>query len=63
MALGGDSLVVTENGAKILEADDLRLDFEQAYLYLQHSTHSNYPPRAVFFDDVLVRAWGADQPD
>lgn len=60
IALDGDSLVVTENGGKLLEADDLRLDFEQAYLYLQHSTHSNYPLRDVFFDDVVVRTWAAD---
>jgi hypothetical protein len=30
------------------------LGFESAYLYLQMSSHSNYPPRAIYFDRVRI---------
>jgi len=53
--LDGPRLRVTENGETILDVDDVDLGAEQAYLYLQHSTHSNYRLREVFFDDVVVR--------
>lgn len=47
-------LVLWENGEVLLEAHDSALGWEQAYLYLQQSSHSNYPLRTVFFDEVRV---------
>ena len=58
ITLDRDTIVVTENGNTILEADDLRLGSDKAYLYLQRSSHSNYRMREVFFDDVRVRVLG-----
>jgi hypothetical protein len=55
MALDRDALIVAENGTTILESHDLRLGFDKAYLYLQHSTHSNYRLREAFFDNVAIR--------
>jgi hypothetical protein len=54
IALDRDTVFVSENEKTILETHDLRLDFDKAYLYLQHSTHSNYRLRTVFFDNVTV---------
>jgi len=54
IALDRDTAMVTENGKSILQAEKVGLDFTKAYLYLQHSTHSNYRLREVFFDSVGV---------
>lgn len=51
-----DNLVITENDKVILEVKDLGAKFDKGYLYLQHSTHSNYRLRSVFFDNVVVKA-------
>ena len=48
-------LALRENGRLLFELPRLALGFKKAYLYLQMSSHSNYPPRAVFFDNVVVR--------
>ncbi len=44
---------VHENGQKVYESKE-RLGFQEAHLYLQMSSHSNYPPREVFWDNVTV---------
>jgi len=62
ITLSRESIVVLENGTKILDASDLHLDFDRAYLYLQHSSHSNYRLREVFFDNVLVRNGATAKP-
>jgi len=31
-----------------------KLPFSQAHLYLQMTSHSNYPPREIFFDNVVL---------
>jgi hypothetical protein len=54
MELTPESLRIVENGERILAATDLELDWDQAYLYLQQMSHSNYPMRSVFFDDVRI---------
>ena len=54
LTLDHGRLTVAENDASVLEVDALQLGFDRAYLYLQHSSHSNYPRREVFFDDVQV---------
>lgn len=55
VTLRGNQLAVTEDDKPIFDTTDLHLDFRRAYLYLQQSSHSNYPRREVFFDTVLVR--------
>jgi len=55
LRLGPDrKLVVIENGKTLFETEDCGLAFEAAYVYLQMSSHSNYPPRELFFDEVRV---------
>ncbi len=54
MTLAPDMLFANENGKLVLQTDGLDLPFDKAYLYLQHSTHSNYRLREVFFDNVVV---------
>jgi hypothetical protein len=49
------SIVVVENDAERCEHHDLGLEFEKAYLYIQQSSHSNYPLRTVFFDNITVQ--------
>ena len=55
LTIRGGGLALRENGRLLFELPRLALGFEKAYLYLQMSSHSNYPPRAVFFDNVVVR--------
>ena len=55
IVLDQDTIRVTENDTVILTAAGLGVPFTQAYLYLQHSSHSNYRRREVFFDNVTVR--------
>jgi hypothetical protein len=43
---------VFENGALVFETKERVILFDTSYLYLQMSTHSNYPPRELFFDKV-----------
>jgi hypothetical protein len=50
-----DSVELVENGKRLLETKGLKLDFGKAYLYLQHSSHSNYPLREVCWDNVAIR--------
>lgn len=55
-------IVIDENGLKIMEngeelytTEDHGIGFTEAYLYLQMSSHSNYPPREIYFDDIIVQ--------
>ena len=48
-------LTVVENGAVLWQTEWPGFAFPAAYLYLQMSSHSNYPPREVFFDDLSFR--------
>ena len=42
-----------EDGKLLYESGEKsRLPFDKAYLYLQISSHSNYAPREIFFDNV-----------
>ena len=49
------ALTAFENGAEFLKRPQHKLTFTKAYLYLQLSSHSNYPPREIFFDDIEVK--------
>jgi hypothetical protein len=51
-------LALRENGRVLWEGEGVEFP-PQAYLYLQMSSHSNYPAREVFFDDVRVEALDA----
>jgi len=48
-----ESFKVMENGREMY-ASQHDLTFTSAYIYLQMSSHSNYPAREVYFDDVVV---------
>lgn len=48
-------LEVRENGRKAHEIAEA-LPFDTAWIYLQMSSHSNYPSRELFWDDVRVAA-------
>ncbi|MBI2301116.1 MAG: hypothetical protein HYU66_19570 [Armatimonadetes bacterium] len=50
----GGRLTLVENGKELWSGPWKGFDPPQAYLYLQMSSHSNYPPRELFFDDVTV---------
>ena len=54
IALKDSMLQVWENGKLLFEIREQALPFDRAYLYLQMSSHSNYPAREVFFDDLKV---------
>ncbi|MDI6752087.1 MAG: hypothetical protein QME07_04425 [bacterium] len=45
---------VVENGKEIYNSQSHNLRFTAAYLYLQMSSHSNYPSREIYFDNVVV---------
>jgi hypothetical protein len=47
------SFEIHENGRRVFEST-AAVPFHEAYLHLQLSSHSNYPPREVYFDDVRV---------
>lgn len=47
-------LKVTENGKELFSTQDHGIDFTQAYLYLQMSSHSNYPAKEIYFDNITV---------
>ena len=56
LRIDGASTSVAENGRTLFERTGHRLGFTEAYLYLQMSSHSNYPAREVYFDSVRVRS-------
>jgi len=52
--LEGKSFKVIENGREIYKSESHSLTFTAAYLYLQMSSHSNYPAREIYFDDIVI---------
>jgi hypothetical protein len=46
------SLRVFENGTPVLESPPQSITFPRTYVYLQLSSHSNYPAREVFIDQI-----------
>ena len=55
LVLDGGSVSLFENDALLYRSETPILTFQSAYLYLQMTSHSNYPAREVFFDDLVVR--------
>ena len=47
------SFKIIENGDEIF-ASSHDLSFTSAYIYLQMSSHSNYPDREIYFDNVMI---------
>jgi hypothetical protein len=45
---------VWENGQLVYDSEGTALSFAAAYLYLQLSSHSNYPAREIYFDNIRV---------
>jgi len=45
---------IMEDGAEICALPSHDLTFTSAYIYLQMSSHSNYPAREIYFDNVAV---------
>ena len=56
LVVARSSFAIHENGQRVFESEAGAVPFEAAHLHLQLSSHSNYPPREVFFDDVSVSA-------
>jgi hypothetical protein len=52
--IDGHGLQIKENGQKLYGTSFHELSFDQAYLYLQMSSHSNYPSREIYFDNIIV---------
>ena len=52
--LDNKSLKIIENEKEIYCSPSHGLEFTSAYLYLQMSSHSNYPAREIYFDNVAV---------
>ena len=52
--LDDKNLKIIENGRYIYNSSANDLTFTSAYLYLQMSSHSNYPSREIYFDNVVV---------
>jgi hypothetical protein len=50
------SFQIMENDRLLYDSGDEPLPIEHAYLYLQMSSHSNYPAREIYFDDVRVKS-------
>jgi hypothetical protein len=48
------SITIYENEKEIYNTTSHGLEFTSAYLYLQMSSHSNYPTREIYFDNVVV---------
>jgi len=48
-------LTVYENGKLYFKTEEFELPFTKAYLYLQMKSHSNYPERTLYFDNVVVK--------
>ena len=49
IAVRNGAIEVWENGRCLYDSNRKVVEFDSAYLYLQMSSHSNYPPREVYF--------------
>ena len=54
IALDDKSFKIMEEGAEICALPPHNLTFTSTYIYLQMSSHSNYPTREIYFDNVVV---------
>lgn len=56
LIIDNNQLKVIENGKDLYYTKNHGLNFIKAYLYLQMSSHSNYPAREIFFDNIKISA-------
>ncbi len=49
------SLEVFEGDRRIWQSQPNEMPFDAAYLYLQMSSHSNYPARSIYFENIRVQ--------
>ena len=54
ITLDDKSFKITEEGEEIYASPSHDLTFTSAYIYLQMSSHSNYPAREIYFKNVVV---------
>ena len=54
MYLDTENLRVLQDDTEIFPASAHNLIFNIAYIYLQMSSGTNYPPREVYFDNIMV---------
>jgi hypothetical protein len=47
---------VLENGSEVYKSEDPVVAFSSAFIYLQMSSHSNYPLREIYFDDIVAQS-------
>ncbi len=52
--LNNKSFKILENGNELYTSPSQDLNFTSAYIYLQMSSHSNYPLRNIYFDNIVV---------
>jgi hypothetical protein len=52
----GGSFRVLENGQEVYASPSKALPFDRARVYLQMSTRPNYPPREIFFDNIVIES-------
>jgi len=45
---------VSENGTELYQSKDSAIEFTSAHVYLQMSSHSNYPFRDIYFDNLIA---------
>lgn len=60
--LDGRAARLNVDGKERFSTPDAGHRYEQAFLYLELTSHSNYPGRDVFVDRVAIRAAFGDQP-
>ena len=52
--LEGKGFKIIENNREIYKSESHCLTFATAHLYLQMSSHSNYPAREIYLDDIVI---------
>lgn len=50
----GNGFHILENGRQLYRTPSHDLHFDEVYIYLQMSSHSNYPSREVYFDNITI---------
>jgi len=55
LRLDRENVQIIENGKVLWGPEPHGCDFTRAFLYIEACSHSNYPPRELFFDNVVVR--------
>jgi hypothetical protein len=54
LVIRNGALEVLENGVGVYASGRKVVAFGAAHAYLQMSSHSNYPPREVYFDNLKI---------